>query len=696
MAIKESELKDALDEMVETAEAEDEALLPKGPISILSDEVASTLSTYLKSELDVVESERTVREDQWAEWRRMRLSQPESDSKSFPWENASNVEVPVMQAKINIIFSKFNKAFGSKVPFWTISSSVPELKEAAKAGTKYLEYYGRNPYGLNIGPKRREIIYDCITFGTEVVRVPFLEQTRRWKVPSSTGGAASEAETRTMVTHNGPALIPIKIEDFFIHPYWDDLQRAPWCAIKYRLTMEELRQREAEGIYENVDKIISQAITELDDNEAEELRRRGLSADGLNNVTEFQLWDIYEVRVFWDIDNDGQLEDCILYYEPKSGVFLRSEYNPLPFRDIVVLRFLNIPGQFYGLGEGEILQHLQKEITSTHNRRADNQTLAMMQVWKQKRGRGLIEDGQIYPGAVLKVDEADDVMPFEFPDLSASSVQSESIARAYADEASGASSPLAGIADPVMKSGAGASSTMFLAQQSGDMLSSISDNLSDDFSSIGLMIVQQLVANVDDVGMSPLSDNERREFSKILSLNPEELPHKLQFEVHTTDISQTKDAQKQNLLTVSQIYTGWATNMLQLAAQMTQIQAQNAFLTPSGRMVASILVGGTDLMKRVLEFFGIENLEDYIPSMDDLKIKMEVVDAQIEAQAAQVALQLEQQGGTSGGAENTPGLGSPVPGAQRGLGQPGPGNPGQQAPGGAAYGGAGGGNSLGA
>lgn len=648
------------------------------PLNILSDEQRATLATDLKSEIETVVSERSVREDQWAEWRRMRLSQPESESKSTPWPNASNVEVPMMQSKINLVYSKFNRAFSSKEPFWTVGTDVPELKAATAALTKYLEYYSKNPFGLKLSARRREILYDCITFGTEVVRVPFLTTKRVYKAASA-ASVTGNPEPQVMITHDGPALIPVKIEDFFIHPYWDDVQKAPWCAIRHRLTLEELRTRESMGFFENVDGIIKQALTELPENEAEELRRRGMGADDLNAVEEFQIWDVYEVRLFYDVDGDGIPEDIIVYFEPETGVFLRSEANPLPFRDIVALRFLAIPGQFYGLGEGEILQYLQKEITSIHNRRADNQTLSMMQVWQQKRGRGSIEDGDIFPGKVLKVDEIGDVQPFAFPDLSSSAFQSESMARAYADEASGASSPLAGIADPTMKSGAGASSTMFLAQQSGDMLSSISDNLSDDFGEIGFLIIMQMIANLDEAPASPLSAEETAELNKILSIPLSELPTKLQISVQTSDISQTKDAAKQNLLTVTQIYTGYGQQAMQLAQQIDALTGQGAnpagLATPTGRMTASLLVGATDMISRVLEYFGIENVGDYVPETADLKAQMRLIDEAIKTQAASLQGGLSGQG-IAGQGPGEMGTRLPAGGAPAQLGGPGAGGPG--------------------
>ena len=671
-------------EVVPEADAGTEAAAERRPLQILDEELASKLSTYLKTEIDNVAAERQTREDQWAEWRRMRLSQPKTLSKSFPWKNASNVEVPVMQAKINTVFSKFNKAYGSKSPFWTIGSDEDLLKPGAKAFTKFLEYYARNPYGLGLAKKRRQVLYDTITFGTQVVRIPWTVERRTFKAQGTL--ATGEPEPKTMLLHEGPEICPVEIENFFIHPYWDDIQRAPWYAIRHTLTLAELRQREAEGVYENIDSILQHAITDLPTNKRDELERRGMTAQDLNGVEEFQMWEIYEVRCFWDYDGDGLLEDGILYFEPESGLFLRTEYNPLPFRDHVVFRFLELPGEFYGLGEGEILQYLQQEITSTHNRRNDNQTLAMIQMWKKRRGVPGFEDGDIYPGKVVAVDDMADLQPFEFPDLSGSSFQSESMARAYADEASGASSPLAGIADPTLKSGAGAASTMFLAQQSGDMLSSISDSIADSWSEVGLYAVIQFIANSDEPGASPLSAEETEALRGIFSLPIEDIPSRLRLTVQVSDVSQTKDAQKQNILTVMQLYKMYGDSGMQLAQVLAQAAQQPELLaTPPMRMAASLMVGSTDAMRRTLEFFDVENPEDWLPSTEDLRAQMALIDDQI----AQVAGGLDAQrtaASGSGGSSAVPSGGlleGPMAGAVPGSGR------GEAALGGAGTGGGG-------
>jgi hypothetical protein len=670
--------------------AQTSATVPVGPLQIIDDDLAVTLATYFKSEIDNVIAERQSREEQWAEWRRMRLSQPKSLTKSFPWPKASNVEVPMMQSKINAVFSKFNKAYGSKDPFWTISSEEEGLKPGAGAFTKFIDYYSKNPYGLALAKKRRQVLYDTITFGTQVVRVPWTTERRGFK---ASGETATGAPTpKVMVLHDGPAISPIEIEDFFIHPYWEDIQRAPWYAIRHTLTLAELRQREAEVIYENIDEILSHGITELPQNKRDELERRGMSTQDLNAVDEFQMWEIYEIRCFWDYDGDGQYEDAILYFEPKSGKFLRSEYNPLPFRDHVVFRFLELPGEFYGLGEGEILQYLQEEITSTHNRRNDNQTLSMIQMWKKRRGVPGFEDGDIYPGKVVSVDDMGDLQPFEFPDLSSSAFQSESMARAYADEASGASSPLSGIADPTLKSGAGAASTMFLAQQSGDMLSSISDSIADSWSEVGLYIVIQFIANSDDPGASPLNDAETEALRGIFALPLEDIPSRLRLGVQVSDISQTKDAQKQNLLTVMQLYKMYGDSGMQLAQLLAPVQQNEALLaTAPMRMAASLMVGSTDVMRRTLEFFGIENSQDYLPSVEDLRAQMALIDDQVDVIAGGLNAQRTASRGQAAG-NGGAGIPAALPEEAMGAGLPGagPGGNGASGPlGGAGTGGGG-------
>lgn len=160
--------------------------------------------------------------------------------------------------------------------------------------------------------------------------------------------------------------------------------------------------------------------------------------------------------------------------------------------------------------------------------------------------------------------------------------------------------------------------------------------------------------------------------TEILAIPLEELPSRLQIVVQTSDISQTKDAQKQNLLTVSQIYTGYAQQTLPLVQMIEQLTAggQNpvGLMTPTGRMAASTLVGAVDMMGRILDYFGIDNWEDYVPDVSDLKVQMALVDAQTKQTAAAISARI-------GGQGETQGMGDPVPGVGGGLELGGSGGP---------------------
>jgi hypothetical protein len=214
---------------------------------------------------------------------------------------------------------------------------------------------------------------------------------------------------------------------------------------------------------------------------------------------------------------------------------------------------------------------------------------------------------------------------------------------------------------------------MFLAQQSGDMLSSISDSIADSWSEVGLYVVIQFIANSDEPGTSPLEAAEEEALRAIFTLPLEDIPARLRLGVQVSDISQTKDAQKQNLLTVMQLYKMYGDSGMQLAQALAPVQQQPEMLQLAPmRMAASLMVGSTDVMRRTLEFFGIENAQDYLPSVEDLRAQMALIDDQVEVVAGGLNAQRtasREQGAAGGGL----GLPSPVPEAAMGAGVPGAG-----------------------
>lgn len=185
---------------------------------------------------------------------RQRVAQPESETKDFPWINASNITPPLALQVINQITSKLLSSYSSKKPLFSFESTDPRFRKHADAITRHVQMQVEDPASIGLYTKLWDIMYDMVSFGTEFVKVPFTVKRMAFNRKSAETGAV---ERVNRVIKASPDVIPIKFEDFLTRPEWHDLQTAPWCGVRYYRFGHELRALEAQGFYQGVDTVLS-------------------------------------------------------------------------------------------------------------------------------------------------------------------------------------------------------------------------------------------------------------------------------------------------------------------------------------------------------------------------------------------------------------------------------------------------------
>ena len=635
---------------------------PYVPSMILQGDAVAYVSEYLQKELkDVLDgSERAAFVDKLDKWRRMAKEEPEEEQKTYPWLNASNIVTPIMAQKQNTIFAKLIAMFSTKRPFWSCSTDDTALASQAEALEALMNYLASGVFQLNLDRINRTLFYDLCLLGTQVVKVPWLYSSWPISVPGATAGSKAKVDR---VMHNGPAVVPVRLEDFFIRSYYEDLQRAPWVATRSFLTHAELLQREADGIYAGVAAVEDFYAKELPEDRKKELERRGFEPSSLGAYEETRLYPIYECYLYYDNDGDGIPEDIKVWFEVESGTILRAEDNTLGARDISILRYFSVPYELYGLGIGHFIERLQEEADFLHNHRIDNLHFSLIPAYKRRRGSGGKKKQEIHPGAIIDVDDMADIEPFVTPDLTGSTYQSEGLTRDYADRVSGANDPMSGYADPTMKSGADVGSTLFLAEQGNSILNAVYDGIENDYNEIGQLVLMQLVANKDRVDLSMLTSDQQSLVSQVLNLPVETLPTTFSFRVETTDQSRSEETKRQTLAQASALYAQYGQQMMALTAIIDNPQIPVTSLTK--QMAQRMYIGGTSFVKQAFTMMKVENLEEMLPDTTAL-----------QAQLAQEAQATAAQGATNAEAGNG------VGGAPGGVGAPGNGD-GSGVPGGA-------------
>ena len=272
---------------------------------VLTEEQVKETLDFMESEFTESESEREEYLQDVDKWRAQYDAVPAEKRKSFPWDGASNIVTGITKTSVNGIASNMKATFSQKHPFFHIEAKEENLKKQGESLSKFLDILVESKFHLNLREISNSIIDDLVLIGTEFVYVPWLEDTMKFKRKDESG----VLQTISVSRHKGPAVIPLRVEDFYARDYVHDIQNAPWVAIKHNLMWHELKQRENQGFYQNVDKIKDFYNSSLEENLERVAERQGFSS------SEARIYEIFEVYRFMDIDNGIDYADCREQYQ---------------------------------------------------------------------------------------------------------------------------------------------------------------------------------------------------------------------------------------------------------------------------------------------------------------------------------------------------------------------------------------------
>ena len=637
--------------------------LARGSIIPEGDEQTQIID-YLTDEVTTVESgtERAEMLEQVARWRRQREARPEQEQKDFPWPGASNIVPPLSMTNTNALFAMVKESLGARRPFWTVGTDDDALQSHAKALELLLDAMAESRYHMNLREANNQIFYDMVSLGTQFVKVPWTVERWFFKRPNSQSGALEQV---SKVVKDCPEVVPIRFEDFVTRPFWPDPQRAPWVGNRVWYMKHELQQRQSQGIFNDlVEKVIQRGTDDLDDNRIEELRRMGIYPD---ETSDTNLFGVYEINCFWDVDGDGFPEDVILWFDPVTGSVLRSEYNDLGIRPYVRLPYFERPNELYAMGVGWMTDQLQDAFTALMNMYINGTMLAMLQMYVSRRGSGVAPNETFRPLKNIIVDNPkEDFLPIKFPDLGYGNLQAQLMIKEMADRATGASDAMLGFESKATSARTTASGTMFLAQQGSRLFNAIRSGIDHAYGQIGQIATFQLVRNRERAeqlfGLVPPENQQA--LQELLEMNVEDIPTAFKFKVNTTEIEKTDEARKQARLTLVQLYTMYGEKIFQMLPMVYAPQNQ---VPPQIQEVATkFFIGSTKMMEDIFKDFGEMQPNEYLPFIKDIEMMVNAIEAQKSQMVAQV-------GGRTGGVpQNSPEMGPPAGGG------PGPGGAGPQ------------------
>lgn len=236
---------------------------------------------------------------------------------------------------------------------------------------------------------------------------------------------------KRVVVYSGPRVMPIDDKDLIVPTFATDIQSCPRITHKIYLTINDLKVRQKNGKYENVNKVLENyddgtggrtnttgdISTSTDALESLKRTREGVEEMSKNESELVEIWEIYTL---YDIDGDGVDEKVVLTLDPVSGEVLRFiefpyDHGKWPF---IVLDFELNDDRFYSQrGLPELLDHYQTELTVQENAKLDRMTLANSLQFKYRIGTINPNNVRFIPGQGIPVHRMDDVQELQIANL---------------------------------------------------------------------------------------------------------------------------------------------------------------------------------------------------------------------------------------------------------------------------------------
>jgi hypothetical protein len=646
---------------------------------VIDEENLSALTNYLEEELgDVYEGQ--VRQeflDRVEVWRKQRRARPLQASKDFPFDGASNLATPMTLQNTNTVSAKLKARVQQRDPRLQVETWMQQYKNHAKALERTFNRLNKSPQHINIEELDNDISYDTASLGTVTVEVPWVSEQVMIKRRTSDGGAF---ESIQKVVYEGPKPQAAQFEYFLIRPEYKDAQIAPWCAFVRPLMGYELEYEIARGFFDPT--LAEQVKATPSDDEPqtieEDRQNRGLVAEIAD--AQDDTFEIMKVYVRWDADGDKIPEDLIVWYAYDSQIIIRIEHNQMGRRPISTFRYFKLPFEYYAMGLGEMSEYSQREVDTAHNIRVDGIKLHSLQMFVYDRSTGIQPNERLFPGKMMGV--AGDVNKFKtitFPDVSNASERMEMIARQYVDISAGINDLQKGRPDSVGKSGSRLGSQV-MQMQAGD---SIFDSITSDFlRTYGEMFqfeVMQCVVNGERAKryINQLADPEDVELlNEVWNMNVEDIPYRFSFTVRTTKAEETKEAKRQAILTLTQMFDLFTDKILQM-----QMAIESGQLPPATAQTAMQFMNSRyKLMDDTFKLLSSDDDGETMPYYQHIDMMAQMIEMMQKQQSMMMKEQLNAAKGQMEAAGGGTGLAGPTPeGGPAGTGaapSPGPAGPG--------------------
>ncbi len=367
-------------------------------------------------------------------WRKLYLGTPAESSRNFPFPNAANTIVQVVGATTDTMIARVMGLIYATHPLWSFTNYAKASDDKEKRTNElhrtvlenFMEIVGMEPGELDLQRVEAQWFTDASKLGTGFVKLSLEERIEAVVVGYDEAKPKKKILGEETTLYSGPRVTKLRHEDVLADPSAQTLEDASFVAVAHKLYRTDLEDRKWSGTYskEAVDSILgSPDRCAPREPERQELQDQGIATPAYPEST--AQWDIQECYFPWW--HNGRKYRLIYSYHKKSKKVLRKVFNFLPKNELAVKRAklgYRTDG-LYGHGYAELLENYQEELSTTHNQRLDNATVANIRALRvSPRARALDANMELYPSAIV-VGEKDEIEAISVGDVYPSTFKNE-------------------------------------------------------------------------------------------------------------------------------------------------------------------------------------------------------------------------------------------------------------------------------
>jgi hypothetical protein len=542
------------------------------------------------------------------------LGKPKSESKAFPFANASNIVIQVIGDRVDTMTARILGFVFATSPLWkymypAVTDTPNDSDKKRSVLQEFMDIVGYEPGELDLYRIYGQWCTEHCMLGTSFVKA-YIENCVEAVAVGYTDAKKTKRKFDDETIYEGPRVEKLAHEDVLMDAGAQTIEKSRLVAQRRPLKKFDLEERAFTGFYdkEAVAKILEKPDRGgPDTNKVKELAKKGVRTTQSSVNAE---WDVYECYFPWL--HNGSKFRLIYSYHLSSRTVLRKVFNFIPANQTPIVRaklgYRNDGA--YGYGFAELLEKYQEEVSTTHNNRIDNSTLANTRFFRI--GPSAVNIGSqvdIFPSGAITANK-DDFEAYQIADVYQSSFQNETMTLELADQRAGIAPAVAGSGSGGMTGkgkGATYSSMGTLAMmQEGNHRTNLATS---DFRHAHQKLGSLLTGLYAKFGVGDRGKMFGKDEHYLTEALKEFLSSKCRIPIRSTTASLNREVEKQN----DMLMIGLMQRHYTAQAQLMQA-INNPMIPPQVKDYLTRVMDGSDrIMKRILKDFGYDQPEEFIP-----------------------------------------------------------------------------------